>query len=415
MTIVKKVMGLMGLMGLIGPMGLMGLIGPIGLMGCSSDDAESPAPQEQCAVGFAATFAENDEEGTARRSQSRETTDQSGYATARMTRAVGDGELTNALLQEMGFGVYCWYTGTNNFVSPKTVGTTILMMNQKVEYTNSIWTYTPSKYWPLKDNEKLTFRAYAPYTNYLYTDASGMPQLPVVVKANDYQNGTQHDPLWGTSKHGGTDDEEKTYGMLYDNYTYTMSGDTHSSDSHDGTIDWFFHHGMSRLMFTCSIIKDPGCSKITIKSIKVNDLYTQGLLSISSTTTSDSDKPTWTQSGGDMEVEIGTDYLISNPLEIITSTAAATTPVNLLSKGLLIIPRNFGVTPMDIEISYTIDADPTVLTAKGTIGENFCGNTSYTIGLSLTPSTKGLEITVVHSAFTEWLPGGAGDHTVYNW
>ena len=35
------------------------------------------------------------------------------------TRAVGDGELTTALLKGKGFGVYCWYTGSDNFTEPK--------------------------------------------------------------------------------------------------------------------------------------------------------------------------------------------------------------------------------------------------------------------------------------------------------
>ncbi len=31
------------------------------------------------------------------------------------TRAAGDGEYTTEMLQASGFGVYCWYTGSNHF------------------------------------------------------------------------------------------------------------------------------------------------------------------------------------------------------------------------------------------------------------------------------------------------------------
>jgi hypothetical protein len=261
-----------------------------------------------------------------------------------------------------------------------------------------------------------------------------MPWLPVVVKDDDYHNGTQHDPLWGTSKHDGTTDptpdpdldEDKIYGLLYNNYTYQMSGDwldlpsAHTpADTRNGYIDWYFHHGMSKLMFTCSVIADPGCDKVTITRIEVTKLYTQGLLSLSSPTASESEKPIWDDCSGDMTVKLSnvndsTD-LASKPFEIPTGPSE-TTPVNLLSHGLLIIPRDFSTgEPMKVTITYSIDDDAEKLTATGTIEQNFEGNTSYTVRLSLTPSTRGLEISLVQSAFTPWVNAGTADHEVYNW
>jgi len=105
--------------------------------------------------------------------------------------------------------------------------------------------------------------------------------------------------------------------------------------------------------------------------------------------------------------------------------------VDLLEKDLLIIPRNFkdtkpehydaeGATNPGLEISveYSIDDEDDVQTAVGYITTvNFKGNTHYTIGLSLTPATKGLAIDIVLSAFTPWQEGdpASGSHTVYNW
>ena len=134
--------------------------------------------------------------------------------------AVGDGEYTTEMLQASGFGVYCWYTGSNHFdpafTAPNThikdfLGTNgqLLMNNQKVTYSGGVWSYTPKKYWPINQEELLTLRAYAPYTSYVMTDVHGMPQLPVVLGTttknarlygNDYHEGTQHDPLWGTGR-----------------------------------------------------------------------------------------------------------------------------------------------------------------------------------------------------------------------
>ena len=365
------------------------------------DDGEKP---QQHLLGFTAHFADSE-----------------ANAASRLTRATGDGELTTELLQAKGFGVYCWYTGTDIFNPASNIRNytkSILMLNQHVTYSGGQWNYSPSKYWPLADNENLTFRAYAPYVSYnLQTNEHGMPMLPVVVDKDDYQNGTQHDPLWGTGKHGGTDDEETTYGLLYDNYNYERSGDLIGKDSRDGTIHWYFHHGMSKLMFACSVIADPGCESVTITSITITPLYNQGLLSLSSATASSSEKPTWEECDGEMTVTIDKEHLASypNPLKITTKTSEPTAYVNLLEKGLLIIPRNFTSSPMSVTVKYKIDDEPDELEAVGTIPQQFDGNTSYTLGLSLTPSTKGLEITIVHSAFTDWQPGGTGTHAVYNW
>ena len=371
--------------------------------------------------------------------------------------AVGEGEFTTEMLKTSGFGVYCWYTGTTSFDPAFTAPRThikdylgedgfLLMNNQKVEWKNwngtgNVWGYTPTKYWPINAAELLTLRAYAPYSGYVMTDEHGMPQLPIVLGTEtrdavlygtDYRNGTQHDPLWGTGRlvlSSGEYDPGKKYGHLYNNITYQMSGDyrlANDSETRNGTIDWYFHHGMSCLMFTCSVIADPGCDKVTITSIEIKDLYTQGLLSLSSPTASESEKPIWDACSGNMAVSLAEgdlkdlDSNPATPFEINTnlSPPAETTPVNLLSHGLLIIPRNHATGDgMKVTITYTIDSDPDPesLIAVGTIHRNFEGNTKYTLGLKLTPSTGGLDIEIVQSAFTPWSDGGTGEHEVYNW
>jgi hypothetical protein len=209
------------------------------------------------------------------------------------------------------------------------------------------------------------------------------------------------------------------------------------ADTRNGIIDWYFHHGMSKLMFTVSVIQDPGCDKVVIREISITPLYDKGLLSLSSATTSASDKPTWTErssndpdgmtvtlseatpntDAGDLgpapEPAEGT--YNPYPFVIKTSTTKATEYAYLLSKGLLIIPRDFTSDKMNVTITYSIDDEGEKLVAKGTIAQNFEGNTSYTVKLSLTPSTKGLEISLVQSAFTPWTTTGKGTREVYNW
>lgn len=402
---------------------LLALLGPLALLSCSqsSEIPESPESPEQAAelaIGFSADLSDAVE-----------------ASKAPATRAAGDGEFDNVALKASGFGVYCWYTGSADFTTPKPASArsgsaepyVMLMRNQKVEWkawnsTTESWNYTPSKYWPLKADEMLTFRAYAPYTNYIVMDdATGMPQLPVVVEATDYHNGTQHDPLWGTGATLITHEndpylpDDNKYGSLYNNITFEKSGDAPIKDEHDGIIHWFFHHGMAKLMFACSVIQDPGCDKVTITGITISPLNKQGLLDLSSATESSSDKPTWNDCAGDITVALDNSDLADDPLEITTYADKATDYINLLPKGLLIIPRDYRSTAMTVRITYTIDNETEPLTAEGPVKWNFEGNTSYTLRMSLTPSTKGLEITLVQSAFTPWQDYGDGDHTVYNW
>lgn len=464
------------------PIILTGLMLLLLLTSCSSSSDSSdvvpqpdngngnPTEQPQRSIGFAGFFDDGVSE----------------TASAPATRGVGDGEFTNADLQASGFGVYCWYTGLNYvdpaFTAPNThikdyLGENgrLLMNNQKVEWkdwngTGNVWGYTPKKYWPLNDAEMLTFRAYAPYVSYqLQMDGNGMPSVPVVVTNQDYHNGQQHDPLWGTGRllngteykplpdrasYDTDEDFEEAlknyyrYGSPYDNITYKMSGDWRDkptdhdpADTRNGYIDWYFHHGMSKLMFTCSVLQDPGCDRVVIRSIQIEDLYTQGLLSLSSPTASESEKPIWPedQRSGNMKVKLdgattgdgGTTWTPGDlaqapgddtdpsyhpyPFVITTSTTQATDPADLLTHGLLIIPRDFTSEPMKVTITYSIDTDPTELIAEGTIERNFEGNTSYTVRLKLTPSTRGLEISLVQGAFTPWQVTVIGTHEVYNW
>lgn len=377
-------------------------------------------------------------------------------STARLTRAVGDGELTTELLQQKGFGVYCWYTGTDSYVTETNIADVtkvMLMQNQRVTHNGTIWTYSPAKYWPLADDEMLTFRAYAPYVSYHLVETvesdpngtykSGMPLLPVVVTKDDYHKGEQHDPLWGTGRlveESGEYAVGTTYGQLYDNIKYHMSGDyrliNDTRETRDGTINWYFHHGMASLMFTCSVIANPGCDQVVIRSISVSPLYDMGLLDLSSPTANKDDKPWWYDRDGNMTVELkegdpdtdagdlavspvlvtpDPDY-IDYPFTIKTGSTA-TDPANLLDHGLLIIPRDYsGSNPrMVVTVKYTIDTETEVQTAIGYIEASFEGNTSYKIGLTLTPATKGLEIELVQTAFTDWQDDITIVHEVYNW
>ena len=407
-------MGPMGPIGLIGPMGLirlMGLIGlmGLGLMGCSSDSLEELEEEAQ-AVGFSASIVAN------------------------ATRAAGEGELTTELLKEEGFGVYCWYTGMTSVSFTDAKGTTPLshistytryelMRNQKVVWDplfagSNKWTYSPTKYWPTAPSEKLTFRAYAPYTDYLVTDNKGMPQLPVVVASDDYHNNTQHDPLWGTSRHAGSDDEGTTYGSLYNNYTWEDSGDHMTDpvegDPRNGCIDWYFHHGMAKIIFWGLLSNESVDDEVTIDNIQLTPLYNRGLLNISSPVGRDTEHPIWTEPGGDMTVDIDGEDLAANTVQKYDEEKPNNgwTQLTADNRGLLFIPRNYSDEPITLTVTITPESGiPIDITT--TINQEFFGNTVYTFKMTL-GSTVSVEIQSVNAAVTPWTLL-SGDQEVYNW
>lgn len=140
--------------------------------------------------------------------------------TTRAGAAIGD--QTTETLAENGFGVLGYYTGTTDY----TAGTTApnFMYNNKVTGTTSstptTWSYSPVRYWPNNNEDKLSFFAYAPYV--FVTPNTGIPEGTTsgIVKltsnsettapsltytlASDISNSV--DLLWGTKK-GATSGE----------------------------------------------------------------------------------------------------------------------------------------------------------------------------------------------------------------
>ncbi len=76
------------------------------------------------------------------------------------TRAGEAGVLDGNSLKDTGFGVFCYSTGANTYLPS---GTPDFMYNQQVTYEGAAWDYAPVKYWPNREDGRLSFFAYAPY------------------------------------------------------------------------------------------------------------------------------------------------------------------------------------------------------------------------------------------------------------
>ncbi len=71
----------------------------------------------------------------------------------------------NSNLGTYGFGVLAYYTGDKGWSEAKENATPNFMYNQLVKKATGAtsWSYSPIKYWPTMDEDKISFFAYAPY------------------------------------------------------------------------------------------------------------------------------------------------------------------------------------------------------------------------------------------------------------
>ena len=115
--------------------------------------------------------------------------------TPRATRAGTPGDIDNENIKTIGFGVFAYYTPTNQYDAKATPN---FMYNQKVTYNDgkNEWTYEPVKYWPNEygnaaisdDVDRVSFFAYAPYVEFIPTTGKPDPTGVADAALKNYQN-----------------------------------------------------------------------------------------------------------------------------------------------------------------------------------------------------------------------------------
>ena len=196
----------------------------LALVGCSQDDllnVENTPVQELNAVAFGTYVGDN--------AQSRATV------------------VTTETLGGQGFGVNAYYTGQEPFsAETEYSGNDIFMTNTKVTFNpdkgeNGAWTYSPLKYWPNNDGDKVSFFAYGPYSKNTADN-------------NITQNGTD----LNFTVHS---DVKQQVDLIYNtNYEGTVNQEKPAVES---KINFNFSHALSRVSFTVEAAVDeiPGDNK----------------------------------------------------------------------------------------------------------------------------------------------------------
>ena len=162
---------------------------------------------------------------------------------APMTKAVGDiTDIDDSELQARGFGVYAFYTGSQEYSSAAdsssytTFG--LVLNNRKFEYSSTWANSGKAEFWPTSADENLSLFAYAPWDTWhgvvQYNGDGKVPTIQydgyVAQNLSVSELSKQKDILWGTNTAGNTHKNVEK-----DDY------------SPEGTVDFHFRHAVAKV------------------------------------------------------------------------------------------------------------------------------------------------------------------------
>ncbi len=170
------------------------------------------------------------------------------------------------------FGVTAFYTGENAWLDDQKeayAGIPNFMYNQDVNKSGESWIYSPIKYWPTQETDKVSFFAYAPYsednTYVEITDnnKSGSPKVTVTIPTKEGAGAAMVDFVA---------DVQIDVTHSVDNYHDGGAENTNGNNTR-GPVEFKMQHEMTRLALTAALDEDLVTengqdSWVVIKSIK---------------------------------------------------------------------------------------------------------------------------------------------------
>ena len=329
------------------------------LMACGSDGGPGPdvAPEpQQTAISFAPTVADG---------------------TTRAGIIYNNYDINT--LNKSGFGVFCYYSGANNYASATAPEAQDVVMNNvkvwRADGAATNWQYDPKRFWPSAGN-KLSFFAYAPYMGEATVESGAVPtgtysadgsngnkmeltgyvDNGVYYPAINYYVTTtlddQNDLLWGTDDRGvpfaNIDIANNTNGYIYFQMChalarlqlYITSTEDYSSNPIGSVPDGWQY-------------QDYGTeTRLLVKSVVVGNQYGQGTLVLNNTEYSN---PRWVNKTGvngtngnwlafdltgylNDAVNVNDDNL-ANDWDNHTGVTNDTTNLLKNNRGILVIPK----------------------------------------------------------------------------
>ncbi len=214
----------------------------VSIGGCQMDDVVIEKPSGSQAIQFT-TYLGN-------------TTQTKGLETGSGTSV----ENTSVGIKTKGFGITAFYTGSLSWAEWNVEGTADVpnfMYNQKVEWKENGWEYSPVKYWPAMTNDNLSFFAYAPYSSNGITPSAktdaGTPTIEFEIQQN------------------ASDMVDFVAGNAIDEKHNVSTPDAAGR----GAVNFKLYHELTRLNFKAKVDVDndsavDGKTYVVVKSAKLN-------------------------------------------------------------------------------------------------------------------------------------------------
>lgn len=270
-------------------------------------------------------------------------------------------EFTTGAMQSAGFGVFAAYTGTANFGDSHTMN---FMYNQQVTYNSSetVWEYTPLKYWPNNEGDKVSFFAYAPHgvtgATFSTNTEAGAPQITFTVQNNV------------------ADQKDLTLAVAKKNQ---------EKQSITGTVDFTFKHVLARIGLNVEAMFDlvngdatgnndtnksngDKATETTIKVTKVEligKFDTEAIIDLGTDLTADAWVDTSVTAAGS-DVIYTWDATNSNFTSVADDVTTTKQQLNADGSYAMIIPQDMTTSKVKIRVTYTV----TTIDAKLDGGES---------------------------------------------
>lgn len=252
------------------------------------------------------------------------------------------------------FGVFASYTEEKDFNT--STDKQNFMYNQQVTSSGNgtNWTYDPVKYWPTKDGDKVSFFAYAPYTDgesgnisfETVDNMTGTPQIKVTVPSD-----------------------------LAETTDFVAASVVNQAKTADGKVSYTLLHEMTRLSLSAAVSEDVFKSDgthdktyVVVKSVKLktgSNIYTRGTYTFSDTTPSANERVTgsWTPDASASSIsDLDFDKLLDKTaskvdnIEGVYLTGKTSSPLLKNAEYAFLIPVKDGVKQDDakVVIEYAI-------------------------------------------------------------
>ena len=318
----------------------------------------------------------------------------------------------NTTIETEGFGVFAYYTGTGAYSN--TDSKPNFMYNEKITKSGTDWTYSPVKYWPNNDDDKLSFFAYAPY------DSSGNIELS--------SNETGGTPI---IKYTVNDDVTKHVDLLWAAPTIDRT-----KQKIDEKINFAFKHALSRIGFTVQHMIDHvngdtdsqiddalnATTELTDTKVRIESLSLSGYFYTSGSMKYDLTGGDWSVSfinrtasnktftlKNDTKTD-NTDYGNFDAVsDVVTKDK---TKLNNNESYLMILPQDFTSSELTLNVVYTVTTTDSKLSGekseiKNNITKTFTVENSFEAGKAYNLCLHlGLTSVKLSATVGDWTDGG---------